>query len=157
MRMGIHPTLVDTIKRSLTNYSAKVLINNNLSFPFPIDSGVRQGDSIALLLFNITLQLFLNHIHTQGIHIQAHADDTALHLRFQQEATAASAALRAYEECSCAQLNWTKSTQLPFHDNTDFGVPFDCKLAGERYLGVLLMNSGKIKVLPETLDLIVGC
>jgi len=137
---------------SLHGCTAHLLVNYQFSLPIPIRSGVWQGDPLAPLLFNLTIQPLIDQLEAQGIKTQAHADDIALHLRTKQEAAKATISLKHYEASSGAKLNWEKSIQLPYQGEEDFSLPFKKNCCGERYLGVMLQSNGKTKFLPNTLE-----
>lgn len=47
---------INTIKALYEHASSTVMINSELSKPFPIWRGVRQGDALSCLLFNIAIE-----------------------------------------------------------------------------------------------------
>jgi len=55
-RFGIHMKLVRLIKMCLTETCSRVRESKNLSDMFPITNGLKQGDGLSPLLFNIALQ-----------------------------------------------------------------------------------------------------
>jgi len=63
---------------------ATVRVDNQYRSTFPITNGVRQGDALSSLLFNLVLEAILQkinitgHIRTKSIKILAYADDVAI-------------------------------------------------------------------------------
>jgi sorting nexin-29 len=53
---GIPLKLITLVKSTLTNEQCLVQIEYHLSEPIPTTRGVKQGDALACLLFNIALE-----------------------------------------------------------------------------------------------------
>ena len=53
---GIPPKLIRMVKATMTNVQCSVQIQSHLSEPISTIRGVRQGDALACLLFNIALE-----------------------------------------------------------------------------------------------------
>lgn len=53
---GLHPKLIKMIKLTLTNTKSKVKFRGEVSEPFMIKTGLRQGDGLSPLLFNCALE-----------------------------------------------------------------------------------------------------
>lgn len=53
---GIPKKLINLTRATLTNTKCKVLIQNSLSEPFYIITGLRQGDKLSTILFNLALE-----------------------------------------------------------------------------------------------------
>ena len=83
---GIPTKLVNLTKATLTDTKCKVMIRNTASDPFDIDSGVRQGDKVSTILFNLALEKVARamSINWEGTifysskQLAAYADDTDL-------------------------------------------------------------------------------
>ena len=83
---GIPKKLTNLTRATLTSTKCKVTIHNFQSDPFDIDSGVRQGDKLSTLLFNIALEKvtramsinWLGTIFYSSKQLTAFADDTDL-------------------------------------------------------------------------------
>ena len=75
--------LVRLIKTSLDGFQSKVRIGYYLSFIFPIENGLKQGDALSPLLFNFALEHAIRKIQEtnlgldmNGTHqVLAYADD----------------------------------------------------------------------------------
>jgi hypothetical protein len=69
---------------TLAGSNATVRVDNQYTPTFSINSGVRQGDTLSSMLFNLTLEAIarkLNitgHIGTKSTQIFAYADDVAI-------------------------------------------------------------------------------
>ena len=63
--IGLSNKLIDLISSITSNNIAKVYINNKLSPDFQINSGVKQGDPLSPLLFNLVMELFANAIRNK--------------------------------------------------------------------------------------------
>lgn len=66
--LGIPRKLVSLVKVTLSNTSACVKIQNDLSSPFKVTRGLKQGDGLAPLLFNLILEYAIRRakIQTEG-------------------------------------------------------------------------------------------
>jgi sorting nexin-29 len=56
MEFGIPPKLITMVKTTMTNVQCSIRIQSHLSEPICTTCGVRQGDALACLLFNIALE-----------------------------------------------------------------------------------------------------
>ena len=86
MELGIPTKLIILVKSTMTNVQFSVHIQSHLSQPISTTRGVRQGDVLACLLFNIALEKVIRDsgIQTRGtiffktVQILAYADDIDL-------------------------------------------------------------------------------
>lgn len=56
---GLHPKLIKMIQLTLTNTKSKVKFRGEISEPFTITTGLRQGDGLSPLLFNCALEYLM--------------------------------------------------------------------------------------------------
>jgi sorting nexin-29 len=56
MELGIQSKLIRLVKTTMTNVQGPVQIQSHLLEPISTTHGVRQGDALACLLFNIALE-----------------------------------------------------------------------------------------------------
>jgi len=54
--LNIPQKLIRLVRMIMPNMQSQITIQSKLSAPFIIHKGVRQGDALARLLFNITLE-----------------------------------------------------------------------------------------------------
>jgi sorting nexin-29 len=68
MELGIPSKLIRLVKTTMTNVQCSVQIQSHLSDPIPTACGVRQGDTLACLLFNTALEKVIrdSRIQTRG-------------------------------------------------------------------------------------------
>ena len=86
MEFGIPPKLIRLVKTTMANVQCSVRVQSHLSEPISTTCGVRQGDALACLLFNIALEKVIRDsgIQTRGtiffktVQILACADDIDL-------------------------------------------------------------------------------
>jgi sorting nexin-29 len=89
MELGIPPKLIRLVKTIMTDMQCSVQIQSHLSEPIYITRGVRQGNALACLLFNIALEkvIWVSVIQTRGtiffktVQLLAYADDIDLMAR----------------------------------------------------------------------------
>ncbi|KAE9540045.1 hypothetical protein AGLY_005297 [Aphis glycines] len=79
---GLPNKLINMIKLCNTNISSRVKVNNEISSPFTINSGLKQGDAMSPALFNMALESVIRKIPRtetlnpdEGNILLAYADD----------------------------------------------------------------------------------
>jgi hypothetical protein len=84
IKFKIPQKLIRLVEVTLKDSRAKVFIASRTSRNFEITSGVRQGDSLSAVLFNLALYEAMKELHLRGTIIYktkqtcAYADDIAL-------------------------------------------------------------------------------
>jgi hypothetical protein len=84
MILGIPKKLFQLIGVTMVGSKAIVRVDNQYICAFPITNGVRQGDALSSILFDLALEAILQkmnitgHIGTKSTQISAYADDVAL-------------------------------------------------------------------------------
>jgi len=89
MELGIPSKLIRLVKITMNNVQCSVQIQSHLSEPISTTCGVRQGDALACLLLNITLEKVMRDsgiqtrrtIFFKTVQILAYADDIDLMAR----------------------------------------------------------------------------
>jgi hypothetical protein len=84
--LGIPLKLIRLVKATMTGTASQICVQATLSEPFEIHSGVRQGDALASLFFNVALEKAIKdsgiqigwHIFQKSVQLLAYADDTVL-------------------------------------------------------------------------------
>jgi hypothetical protein len=154
--MGFPPSLTRIIQHTHINSIASLIINNRLSPSFPTPSGVRQGDPLSPILFNISLEPLLIALDQSHIFNQAHADDTAIALSSLLDTQQALHLITTYESQSGAHLNHNKSIFLSRSSSPSHHIPFTSSNKTERYLGFGLKPNGSLTILPSTIPSILS-
>ena len=62
----IHPKLINLIKLTLENTTAKVKGKSTYTTDFRVDIGVKQGDPLSPTLFNLVIDTVLTQLHLRG-------------------------------------------------------------------------------------------
>ena len=82
--LGVPKKLVQFISVTMAGFKATVRVDDQYISTFPITNGVRQGDALSSILFDLVLEAILQkiyitgHIGTKSIQILAYADDVAI-------------------------------------------------------------------------------
>jgi exonuclease III len=124
-----------TIKLIQTVYhhrQTSIFINGKLSPPFPIRQGVPQGDPLAPLLFNISIEPLFNALRTnmQGITVnqrtftvRAYADDTYVGGVGLQDWSTLQLWIDRHLLAANGKMNWNKSTFYPLSPTSNYPFP----------------------------------
>jgi sorting nexin-29 len=82
--VGIPGKLIRLVRMTLDNTRARVKVGTKLSDSFIFNMGVKQGDGLSAVLFNLTLHQAINKVDQKGTiffkssQICAYADDVAI-------------------------------------------------------------------------------
>src|SRR6185312_13916823 len=124
-----------TIKLIQTVYhhrQTSIFINGKLSPPFPIKQGVPQGDPLAPILFNISIEPLFNALRTnmQGITVnqrnftvRAYADDTYVGGVGLQDWSTLQLWIDRHLLAANGKMNWNKSAFYPLSPNSNYPYP----------------------------------
>ena len=156
--LGPWRTLCDAMYR---NNKAWVLVNGFWSAPVMLQRGVRQGDPLSPLLFNLTLEPFLIRmrqalagIQCRGVTLKdlGFADDVSLFLHDSNDVLLAVDVLERYEAAATAKVNREKSLLVPLGNSTP-PSPFRPLLPTDKfsYLGITFTRHGIARVSMETM------
>lgn len=122
--LGVPRKVRRCIKALYSQISLKIMINGFLSDAIEVHSGVRQGDPLSCILYNIFLEPFIRTLLRDPVLQGAgppgqpptkalcYADDTVLILNNQIEADRLQFHLDTFCATSGAKINWDKSTLL---------------------------------------------
>lgn len=135
---------------------SSVLTNNVLSEPFSLYRGVRQGDCLSLLLFNIPLEPLTigirNHPHKKGIAaggseclVTLYADDLLITLRNPEESIPHLLQyITMFGKISGYTINWDKSELMFIKESRIVkNCPFKIVQDYITYLGIKISKSLK--------------
>ena len=121
-RFGFSPKWLHAISTIYSNLSGSVLVNHFLSCPFQISQGLRQGDPLSPLLYNLVLEPLLcflqrqvSGLHLPGLHFQASAfcDDIVVAVSQVEDFRQVEQGIHLHESASNAKLNTGKCETLP--------------------------------------------
>jgi hypothetical protein len=82
--LGIPKKLVQLIRMTMAGSKATVRADNQYTSTFPITNGVRQGDILSSILFDLVLKAIFQkmnitgHIETKSTQILPHTDNVAI-------------------------------------------------------------------------------
>jgi exonuclease III len=144
---------IECISMMYDNATSVVQINGHLSQPIPIQSGVRQGCPLSMLLFALCINPLLCYLddHLTGIRVQrsqrkttvvAYADDVTILVASQADVATIREAINCYEKATGATLNVKKSNALAVGtwDTTNeiLGIPYSDQI---KILGIQMRNT----------------
>jgi exonuclease III/ribonuclease HI len=116
---------VNTVMRLYTNAHTSVMVNGILSQPFRITRGVRQGDPLSCLLFNMAIEplacaIRQSHLkglavpgQTEKLIVKMFADDTTVYLDCTDDLNELYKILDDWCRASKAKFNITKTEVIP--------------------------------------------
>ena len=118
--------LIKTIQALYNNAKTSVMINGEMSEPFTVRRGVRQGDALSCLLFNLAIEplaeIIRKSTEIKGIQIpgkreflkiKLFADDTTVYLSDNDKIDDLQAALAKWCKVSGAKFNIEKTEIIP--------------------------------------------
>ena len=119
-------TFIDTIESLYSTAETAVLINGVLSSPYKITRGVRQGDPLSCLLFNLAIELLACRLRTspelsrfeipgikEKLIVSLYADDTTIYLSESDSYTTLQHILQNWCLVSGAKFNLEKTEVIP--------------------------------------------
>ena len=120
---GISPWFIEGLRSLYDNAIASVQINGTLAGPIPINSGVRQGCPLSMVLYALCLHPLLRTLekqlpgipaghHTHSVPVVAYVDDVTICVTRPEDFTVILQAVRVYEQATGARLNPKKSKAL---------------------------------------------
>lgn len=114
--MNFHPGFVSLLDKIMSVSSSRLLINGNLSSPFPIQRSVRQGDPLSMHLFVLYLHPLLEKILQicDNPHelVVAYADDISVIVADDHKLDQIKQAFADFGLCSGAVLNTNKTVSI---------------------------------------------
>lgn len=147
---GFPPNFIHLIMQFTSNQTAKISINNHCCDAFPLKAGVRQGNPISPVLFNLALDPLLAALAINMVGIQVHrsltaykvaafADDLAIITLCKKDHRIAAEQLDefAYHSGSIVSHNKSKFYGATKHDpKTELHFPFTHAQKGFKHLGI---------------------
>jgi hypothetical protein len=117
LELGIPPKLVRLTQATMEGTTAKIQIQNELSESFHIRNGLRQGDALACILFNIALEKIISeaninkhsNIFHKSVQILAYADDVDIISRSPKSLQEATTALDEAARMMELEINQAKT------------------------------------------------
>lgn len=125
-RMRLPAKFGNLVKVLYADAKTQVMVNGELSKPFVVTRGVRQGDPLSCLLFNLAIEPLASLLHnseSKGVNVPGterkllvslFADDTTIYLSNKDSWTALWSVLDLWCTASTAKFNMRKTIILPF-------------------------------------------
>jgi hypothetical protein len=138
-KMGFAPRFIQTIKALFFQTQIHLNINGHIASGFTQGRGLRQGDPLSPLLFNIALEPLLQTLmhdpRLQGISsltvlkiiLMAYADDVLLFLNNKKEWQCVQQVLQLYKAASNGNINFHKTTAFPLTTQHDKELEADLR------------------------------
>ncbi|KAF5337057.1 hypothetical protein D9611_002908 [Ephemerocybe angulata] len=127
-KMNLPAILINTIKSLYADAKTAVILNGMIGQKFRITRGVRQGDPLSCLLFNIAIESLAEMLRTSGIEGLTFpgtdkrvlsclfADDTTVFLSANDKFSALTQILETWCKASGAKFNIEKTVVIPLGD-----------------------------------------
>jgi len=156
---GFSPVLCEWISKVMSRGSVAVKVNDNLGHYFQTRKGVRQGDPLSSILFNIVVDMLailisrakeaeqihgvVPHLIDEGLSVLQYADDTVIFMDNDLErAKNMKLLLCAFEQLSGVKINFHKSELFCYGaanaNQLEYTQIFGCNVGSFsfRYLGI---------------------
>jgi hypothetical protein len=160
---GFSPTWCEWISKVMSRGSVAVKVNDNIGHYFQTRKGVRHGDPLSLILFNIVVDMLailisrakeseqiqgvVPHLVDEGLSILQYTDDTIIFMDNDLEkAKNIKLLLCAFEQLSGLKINFHKSELLCYGtakiNQNKYMQIFGCDLGSFpfRYLGIPMQH-----------------
>jgi len=163
---GVGNDVIWFFKQWISNNSTRMYINGKLSQPVPLLKGVRQGDPLSPLLFDIAIDLLFNRLEKELVGItpvkngqckikfQVYADDTAIFCNDHNDISTALNILNDFEAATGTRVNKNKCALFatcPLTLQIAHGIP-SVSNELERYLGAFFTIKGMVPRLSKKVD-----
>ncbi|CAH2084447.1 unnamed protein product [Euphydryas editha] len=118
IELGIPSKLVRLVEAVLEHSKAVVAIQNEVSEPFEIHSGVKQGDALSSVVFNLAIEAIIRKLNIRGLidyntsQVAAYADDIVISSRSQNSMINHCSNLEAKSANYGLQINASKTKYL---------------------------------------------
>ena len=158
-KFGLGEDFINMLKLIYHSPRASVLINGMLSAEFSVGKGVRQGDPISPLIFDLAIEplaeAIRSHINISGIQvgpinhkIVLYADDVLLFVTNPSESIPAiMSVINMFGAFSGYRLNFDKCVTMPLGGSVDTpclpDFPFSWSTSGFTYLGISITPNVK--------------
>lgn len=122
--VGVEGIALKWLKSYVSGRTQKVIINNSVSTPVPLEVGVPQGSVLGPLLFLLYILPLQHLIKKHGVSYHGYADDTQLYLDFDPKAAdGLSNAMETLEMCISDIKKWMVTSKLKLNDDkTEFAI-----------------------------------
>jgi hypothetical protein len=176
---GFNPKWCDWIKNFVEKGSVGIRVNNGIGHYFQTRKGLRQGDPLSPILFNIIADMLavliarakedgqvdglIPHLVDGGVSILQYADDTIIFMEHDiQKALNMKLILCIFEQLSDLKINFHKSELFCFGRAKDvqdeYKVLFGCEIGSLpfRYLGIPIhfrrLKNGEWKLIEDRFE-----
>lgn len=117
--LGVPSKIVRLVDATMRDSRSIVAIQNEQSEPFDIDSGVKQGDAISTVVFNLVLEAITRKLNLKGLidyntsQLAAYADDIVITSRSKQSMINHGVTLEGESAQFGLEVNASKTKYLP--------------------------------------------
>ena len=128
-KFDLPPQFINTVKSLYQSAETVVIINGEISPPFKVTRGVRQGDPLSCLLFDLAIEplaAMLRNSHLQGMKIPGVLDKVLTSL-FADDITAFLSALDKFSDLQSILETWCTASTAKFNVGKTVVIPVGSK------------------------------
>lgn len=154
-KRGIPNLFIDTLKSLYADAETHVMINGVTSSAFRVTRGVRQGDPLSCLLFNLAIEPLteiLRSSNLQGYHIP-HVMEKIVGKMFADDTTVYLNALDSFEDLQEILKKWCAALSVKFNvEKTEIRFPFGSPEFRAEFLATRKLNP-EAPPIPESIHI----
>ena len=145
---NIHNHFINTVKALYNQAQTIVIINGELSEPYTVTRGVRQGNPLSCLLFNIAIEplaCMLHKSNIQGLHIPGSINNLITKL-FADDTTVYLSEKDSFDKLQQILTEWCIASRAKFNIEKTKCIPIGTKKYRETFYQLRQLNKHNNKI-----------